>query len=108
MGEEQKLLLEKKLWAIANELRGQIGADEFRDYILGFIFYKYLSEKVELFTNKILKEKNLEFENIENCELIKTLQNQCIENLGYYVEPKYLFKTLVKHGKVGKHIKGML
>ena len=35
MGEEQKAVLEKKLWAIANELRGQMGADEFRDYILG-------------------------------------------------------------------------
>ena len=38
--------LEKQLWNIANELRGKMDADEFRDYILGFIFYKYLSEKI--------------------------------------------------------------
>tara|TARA_B100000767_G_scaffold164616_1_gene154289 strand:+ start:399 stop:548 length:150 start_codon:yes stop_codon:yes gene_type:complete len=36
--------LEKQLWNIANELRGKMDADEFRDYILGFIFYKYLSK----------------------------------------------------------------
>ena len=45
MGEEQKKLLEQQLWNIANTLRGKMDADEFRDYILGFIFYKYLSEK---------------------------------------------------------------
>ena len=45
MSEDQKKQLESQLWAIANELRGKMDADEFRDYILGFIFYKYLSEK---------------------------------------------------------------
>lgn len=39
MSEEQKKLLEAQLWNIANELRGKMDADEFRDYILGFIFY---------------------------------------------------------------------
>lgn len=38
MSEEQKRLLEAQLWNIANELRGKMDADEFRDYILGFIF----------------------------------------------------------------------
>ena len=43
MSEDQKRLLEQQLWNIANTLRGKMNADEFRDYILGFIFYKYLS-----------------------------------------------------------------
>lgn len=45
MSEEQKRQLQQQLWNIANTLRGKMDADEFRDYILGFIFYKYLSEK---------------------------------------------------------------
>ncbi len=55
MSEEQKKQLEQQLWNIANELRGKMNADEFRDYILGFIFYKYLSEKMEIYANSILK-----------------------------------------------------
>ncbi|MEX2411321.1 MAG: type I restriction-modification system subunit M N-terminal domain-containing protein, partial [Candidatus Paceibacterota bacterium] len=51
MTAKQKLHL--KLWNIANNLRGKMGADEFRDYILGFIFYKYLSEKMLRYANKI-------------------------------------------------------
>lgn len=53
MSEEQRKQLQTQLWNIANTLRGKMGADEFRDYILGFIFYKYLSEKVERFAIKI-------------------------------------------------------
>ena len=49
MAEDHKKTLESRLWDIANTLRGKMGADEFRDYILGFIFYKYLSERMHLF-----------------------------------------------------------
>jgi hypothetical protein len=60
MSGDQKRQLEQQLWNIANELRGKMNADEFRDYILGFIFYKYLSEKQYLYANKLLKgEKRL-------------------------------------------------
>jgi len=45
MTEAQKQRLERQLWNIATEFRGKMDADEFRDYILGIIFYKYLSEK---------------------------------------------------------------
>jgi type I restriction enzyme M protein len=47
--------LEQKLWNIADTLRGKMDADDFRDYILGFIFYKYLSEKMHSYANAILK-----------------------------------------------------
>ena len=50
---QQKSQLHKTLWDIANTLRGNMGADEFRDYILGFIFYKYLSEKTLSFANNL-------------------------------------------------------
>jgi type I restriction enzyme M protein len=46
MSEEQLRQLQQQLWKIADNLRGKMPADEFRDYMLGFIFYKYLSEKI--------------------------------------------------------------
>ncbi len=55
MSEDQKKALEQQLWNIANTLRGKMNADEFRDYILGFIFYKYLSEKMDIYANTISK-----------------------------------------------------
>ena len=55
MAEDKKQQLEQQLWKIADTLRGKMDADDFRDYILGFIFYKYLSEKMEAYANDILK-----------------------------------------------------
>ena len=46
MSEAHKKQLEQQLWNIANTLRGKMDADEFRDYILVFIFFKYLSDPV--------------------------------------------------------------
>ena len=65
MAAEQKQKLEQQLWNIANTLRGKMDADDFRDYILGFIFYKYLSTKMDLYANEILKPDGLTFQQIE-------------------------------------------
>ena len=57
MTEDQKKNLETQLWGIANLLRGKISADDYRDYILGFIFFKYLSEKQHMYANKLLTDE---------------------------------------------------
>jgi len=62
---EQTQQLQTQLWNIANTLRGKMDADDFRDYILGFIFYKYLSTKMDLYANVILKPDKLSFQQIE-------------------------------------------
>lgn len=70
MSEDQKKQLEPRLWNIANTLRGKMNADEFRDYILGFIFYKYLAEKMEIYANSILKRDKIKCREIkENSKL---------------------------------------
>ena len=57
--------LETQLWAIADELRGNMDANEFKNYILGFIFYRYLSEKLEKSTEKALSKDNITFRQLE-------------------------------------------
>jgi type I restriction enzyme M protein len=66
MSEEQRRQLQQQLWNIANTLRGKMGADEFRDYILGFIFYKYLSEKIERYADSILEEDGIKFSDLRH------------------------------------------
>lgn len=95
MTANQRQVLESKLWAIANELRGNMGADEFRDYALGLIFYKFLSEKVEREANRELAADKIEFKDVmDDEELLHDLREELLETLGYFIEPKYLFKNL--------------
>jgi type I restriction enzyme M protein len=55
-----------KLWAMANALRGNMEAYEFKNYILGMIFYYYLSDRTEKYMNKILKDDGISYENAWN------------------------------------------
>lgn len=106
MSEEQKKILEQQLWNIANTLRGKMNADEFRDYILGFIFYKYLAEKMEIFANFILKEDKIKFREIkedtaEGLAYIDAIREESLETLGYFLKPSELFSEIAKRGNSG-------
>ena len=103
MSEDQKKQLEQQLWNIANELRGKMNADEFRDYILGFIFYKYLAEKMEMYANNILKPDGIKYKEIkedseQGKEYIEAIREESLEKLGYFLKPSELFSELAKRG----------
>ena len=102
MSEEQKKALEQQLWNIANTLRGKMDADEFRDYILGFIFYKYLSEKMEDYANEILIEDSLTYFEIigstDEEDYLQAIKDEAIEKLGYFLRPEELFTSVASRG----------
>lgn len=97
--------LEQKLWAVADELRGNMDANEFKNYILGFIFYRYLSEKQEAYLNKELTEDKITFEEaFKDDDLKDDLKEVSVEELGYFIEPQYLFKNIVEKCKINEFI----
>lgn len=103
MSDEQKKILEQQLWAIANILRGKISANQFQDYILGFIFYKYLSEKLEKKANEFLKPDGLIFSQIDEqsadgIQILDALKEATVDALGYFLKPSELFTNLAKKG----------
>lgn len=103
MSEEQKKELEKQLWAIANLLRGKMDADDYRNYILGFIFFKYLSEKLHLYADSILQPDNLTYTSIDEATdtgklYIDAVKKACVKNLGYFLKPAELFTSIASKG----------
>ncbi len=99
---QQQAELEKRLWAIANDLRGNMDANEFRNYILGLIFYRFLSERVEDYANKLLKNDPLTFEQAYgNKDYKDDLVEEINSSLGFFIMPKYLFGAMINHIKAG-------
>ena len=72
MSEELQQKLRSQLWTVANTLRGNMSASDFMYFTLGFIFYKYLSEKIELYANEILEEDHITFKEVWQRRRIKT------------------------------------
>ena len=91
-----KQQLAAKIWESANQMRSKIEANEYKDYILGFIFYKYLSDKELQFAKKEgfteADIKALNEEDTETVEYIKT-------NIGYFISYENLFSTWIEKGK---------
>ena len=95
--------LHTQLWNIANTLRGKMGADDFRDYILGFIFYKYLSEKMHAYANVILQPDKIRYKEIDEStdigkRYIEAVKDMALEKLGYFLKPSELFSEMAKRG----------
>lgn len=91
-----KQQLASKIWALANELRGKVPAATYKDYMLGFLFYKYLSDREE---NYLIK--NLGYERDELHEVIEDDEQpkkNCMDNLGYFIAYKNLFSTWINLG----------
>ena len=95
--QQQANELSKQLWAIANDLRGNMDASKFKNYILGTIFYRYLSERTENYMKEILKNDGLSYEEaFEDEEFRPVVEQWSLSKLGYIIQPKYLYKNLQK------------
>lgn len=103
MSEEHRKTLQRQLWNVADTLRGKMGADEFRDYMLGFIFYKYLSEKMTLYADELLKGDRIKYDSIQQNtkkgkEILKAVKVEALEKLGYFLKPPELFHRMAEKG----------
>ncbi|OGX88320.1 type I restriction-modification system subunit M [Hymenobacter glacialis] len=111
MSDNNKRQLEQQLWNIANTLRGKMDADEFRDYILGFIFYKYLSEKINLYANRILAEDGIKYLDLdehtaEGRQYLDAIREEALASLGYFLLPSELFSEMARKGNATNQEEG--
>ena len=91
-----KQQLAAKIWESANKMRSKIEANEYKDYILGFIFYKFLSEKeVKYLKNNDWTDEYLPELKEEDMETVTSIR----KNLGYYISYENLFSTWLSKGK---------
>ncbi|MBQ7357562.1 MAG: type I restriction-modification system subunit M [Clostridia bacterium] len=91
-----KQQLANKIWESANRMRSKIEANEYKDYILGFIFYKFLSDKEVAF----LKKDGYEDADIQEYahENNEQLVDYCQQHLGYFIAYDNLFSTWLAKG----------
>lgn len=88
-----KQKLASTLWSTVEDLRGNVEAYTYKDYILGLLFYKFLSDKEYELLSKEFGMKNEEI--VEITEEEEDIVQHCERNLGYFIEPKYFYRSWV-------------
>lgn len=93
-----KQQLASKIWSAANKMRGKTDANQYKDYILGFIFYKFLSNKEEnFFIKEGMTNDDLKIYLIED-DVDTVTHSQ--KNLGYFISYNHLFSTWINNENV--------
>lgn len=91
-----KQQLAARIWESANQMRSKIEANDYKDYILGFIFYKYLSDYEMKYAKKEgCSDEDIEAFSEEDTETVEHIRS----NIGYFISYKDLFSTWIKDGK---------
>ncbi|WP_159022260.1 type I restriction-modification system subunit M [Formosa sp. L2A11] len=91
-----KQQLAAKIWESANQMRSKIEANEYKDYILGFIFYKYLSDKeIQFCKDNDFAEDDIKALSEDDVETVNYIK----KNIGYFIKYDDLFSTWISKGK---------
>ena len=96
--EQEREELHKAIWNIANELRGSVDGWDFKQYVLGFMFYRYISENITNYINENEHEAgNFEFDyaNISD-EEAEEIRKDMVKTKGFFILPSQLFCNVRK------------
>ena len=90
--------LHKTIWNIAEELRGAVDGWEFKAYVLGAIFYRYISENLTNYINKLQKDAGVEdfdYSKMSDNEA-EQARSMMVEEKGFFILPSQLFKNVAE------------
>lgn len=97
--EQERAELQKTIWNIANELRGSVDGWDFKQYVLGMLFYRYISENLTNYVNnlekKARKDNAFDYAKLTDKEANQA-KDSLIDEKGFYIAPSQLFVNVCK------------
>ena len=99
--EQERDELHKTIWKIANELRGSVDGWDFKQYVLGLLFYRFISENIENYVNENQRKagyKDFEYRNLSDEDALMG-KDQILSEKGLFILPSELFCNVRKNAK---------
>ena len=96
--EQERAELHKTIWQIANDLRGSVDGWDFKQYVLGMLFYRFISENLVTYIDKNQKASgdiHFSYEKLSD-EDAETAREQVVSEKGFFILPSELFSNVVK------------
>ena len=104
--EQERAELHKTIWKIAEDLRGAVDGWDFKAYVLGFLFYRYISENFAKYVNEIEKEsgrKDFKYEEMDDADA-ELARSELIRTKGFFIYPSELFCNVTKKAKSDENL----
>lgn len=99
--EEERTELYRTIWALANELRGSVDGWDFKQYVLGMLFYRYISENLTTYLNKgewEAENTDFDYAKISDDEAL-SVKDDMVQEKGFFILPSELFGNLLNRIK---------
>ena len=96
--QQERAELHKTIWKIANDLRGSVDGWEFKAYVLGSIFYRFISENICDYIQQLMKEAgqpDFDYTAIDDAKA-ENIRKKMVEEKGYFILPSQLFQNFIK------------
>lgn len=103
----QRAELHRKIWSIADNVRGAVDGWDFKQYILGILFYRFISENITEFFNSAEHEAgdiDFDYAEISDKEAEEYFRPNTVEDKGFFILPSQLFKNIVKKAKDNENL----
>ena len=98
--------LHKAIWSIADDLRGSVDGWDFKQYILGMMFYRYISENITNYINEGERkagDTNFDYAKLTNKEA-ETIRNEMVNEKGFFILPSQLFENVIKTAESNENL----
>ncbi len=104
---QQRAELHRKIWSIADDVRGAVDGWDFKQYILGILFYRFISENMTEFFNRAEHEAgdvDFDYAKISDEEANKDFRQGTVEDKGFFISPSQLFENVVKNARTNDNL----
>lgn len=101
-GAAQRAELQSQIWKIANEVRGSVDGWDFKQYVLGTLFYRFISEN---FINYIEGgDSSINYAELDDSIITKEIKDDAVKTKGYFIYPSQLFCRIAKNANTNENL----
>jgi type I restriction enzyme M protein len=93
--EQQRKELQRKIWAMANDVRGAVDGWDFKQYVLGSLFYRFISENFKLYIEA--GDASVNYAELSDDIITNEIKADAVKTKGYFIYPSQLFENVAKH-----------
>ena len=101
-GAQQRAALQSQIWKIANDVRGAVDGWDFKQYVLGSLFYRFISENFSSYIEA--DDESIDYAALDDDVITSEIKDDAIKTKGYFIYPSQLFANVVEDANTNESL----